>query len=380
MFGGLRFKFRRWQEAGLITAEQAAGILAFEKNRKQGKLVKDLSNVGIFAVLIGLVSLVASNWGSIPPSLKLTGHFALNAGAAFFMLRLDETRRPLAKDACVLGLFGLFLTFIALIGQIYQLHGDLHTTLLFWLLICTPFVWFYGRSYTVAAPWLAVAIVTLYWNIGAHFEGTPNRLLLIGSLISFYLSPVLLLFSRTDWLEKFRPGFVWTFRKLGLYLPAVLANIAIMLFYDSTREVEHQTVQIALLAAGAVGIFALFRPKGKDDQEGADLWYYLMVSSVIMMLPFVLPEVESAALSAALFVAYWVFLAWLGARTHEDNLSNWAIRLIVLRIFIVYLEVFGSLLTTGLGLIISGVLLLVILRYLNRIVAIGRRLVNHEIA
>lgn len=380
MFGGLGFKFKRWREAGLMTADQAEAILTFEKNRKQGKLIKDLTNVGIFAILIGFVSLVSSNWHEIPSSIKLIGHFILNLGLAIFMVQLDEEKRPIVKDACVLGLFGLFLTFMALIGQTYQLHGDLHSTLLFWLAICTPFVWFYGRTYTVATPWLAVAIVTLYFNIGVHFDTTPNRLLLIGSLISFYLPPLLLFFSKTDWLEKFRPGFVWTFRRLGLYLPAVLANIAIMLFYDSTREVEYQAIQIALLAIGLFGIFILFRPQRKDDQEGVNLWFYLIISSIIMMLPFVFPKIESEGLSAVLFVVYWIFLAWLGARIHVENLSNWAIRLVILRLFIVYLEMFGSLLMTGFGLIVSGIILLVVLRYLNLIVAFGRKLVSYEIS
>jgi uncharacterized membrane protein len=379
MFGGLRSKLKRWQEAGFITESQSTDILAFEKDRKQGKLVKDLTNVGVIAILIGFISLVAANWHAIPVSARLIGHFVLNAGLVIFMLRLDETKKPIAKDACVLGLFGLFLTFIALIGQTYQLHGELHITLLFWLLICTPFIWVYGRTYTVITPWLAVAVTTLYWNIGVLFEDTPNRMLLLGSLLSLYLPPAFLLFSKLRWIESFRPGFIWTFRKLGLYLPAVFANIAILLFYDSTRSVEYPFIQLALFAIGLLGIFIIFKPKNEDDQEGFDLWYYLLFSGIIMMLPFAFPGVESEFLSAALFILYWAFLAWLGARIDAENLSNWAIRLVILRLFIVYLEVFGSMLMTGFGLIISGVILLVILRKLNTIMAFGKKLVKYEI-
>jgi uncharacterized membrane protein len=379
MFGGLRSKLKKWHEAGLITETQSSEIYTFEQKRKQGKLVKDLTNVGVIAILIGFISLVAANWHAIPVPVRLIGHFVLNAGLATFMLRLDETKNQVAKDACILGLFGLFLTFIALIGQTYQLHGELHLTLLFWLLICTPFIWVYGRTYTVIAPWLAVAVTTLYWNIGVLFEDTPNRLLLLGSLLSLYLPPALLLFSKLRWIESFRPGFVWTFRKLGLYLPAIFANIAILLFYDSTRTVEYPIIQLALFAAGLLGIFIIFKPKNENDQQGFDLWYYLLFSGIIMMLPFGFPGVESEFLSAALFILYWAFLAWLGARINADNLSNWAIRFIILRLFIVYLEVFGSMLMTGFGLIISGVILLVILRKLNTIVAFGNKLVKYEI-
>jgi hypothetical protein len=380
MFWGLSHKFKRWQKAELVTAAQVEAIIAFERKHKQGKLVRDLTNVGVFAILMGLVSVVAANWGAIPAAVKLAGHFMLNAGVAAFMIRVDGDKHPVLKDACVTGLFGLFLTLIALTGQVFQLHGDLHTTLLLWLGICTPFMWVYGRTYMVAGSWLTVALIALYWNIGHFFDGTPNRLLLIGSLISFYLPPVLLLFAGSGWLERVRPGFVWTFRKLGLYLPVIFANIAIVLFYDSTRVVEHQPVQMVLMAAALLGTFFLFRPAtGTGRRHGAELRYYLMVSGIIMMLPFAFPEVESGWLSAGLFIGYWMFMAWLGAAVQSDSLSDWAIRLVILRLFIVYLEVFGSLLLTGFGLIISGVILLVVLRNLNRIVAVGRRLVNYEI-
>ena len=38
MFGSLKRKFTRWQEAGLISEEQSAAILTFEKELKSGKL------------------------------------------------------------------------------------------------------------------------------------------------------------------------------------------------------------------------------------------------------------------------------------------------------------------------------------------------------
>ena len=378
MFRSLGSKFKRWQDAGLITSDQTEAILAFEKEHKSGKLVKDLSNVGIFAILVGVVSLVASNWADIPPMVKLLGHFILNIAVAGFMLRQDAVKHPLIKDGLVVALFGLFLAFIALIGQVYQLHGDLHKTLLYWLIICTPFVWFYGRSYTVIGPWLVVVVVTLYLNIDAALEYTPHRFLLISSVLSLYLSPLLLLIARNDWLKNVRPGYVKSFHQIGMGLPVIFANIGIFLFYDSWRTIEHQTVQMVLMAIGLLGIFVLLRPR-KGDRQATVLWYYLLFSSMLIMMPFAVPGVESGILSAILFVLYWIFLAWVGVQIHDDNLSNWAIRLVILRIFIVYLEVFGSLLTTGVGLIISGVILLVILRYLNRIVAAGRRLLNYEI-
>lgn len=379
MFGSLKNKFERWQDAGLVTAEQAGAILAFEKTRKSGKLVKDLTNVGILAIILGLASLVASNWNMIPDAAKLIGHFGICGALTALMLKIDGEKHPVGKDACVLLLFGSFLTFIALIGQVFQLHGDLHVTLAFWLALCTPFVWFYGRSYTVMVPWLLVLLATIYMNMLEYLDGDHDMQIVIATVMTFYLPPILILVSRSFWLARYRPGFVQTFYRLGIILPAVLANLALLLFYENFAVSAHYTLQMALMALGLFAIFFIFRPGTRRDESATDLWYYFLVSHIVMMLPFALPQLESGVLSAALFIAYWIFIAWLGARMHAGILTDWAIRLVVLRLFIVYLEVFGSILQTGIGLIVSGILLLVVLRYLNRIVAAGRKLVNYEL-
>ena len=379
MFGSLKGKFKRWQDAGLISEEQSASILAFEKERKGGKLIKDLTNVGIFAILLGFASIVASNWTAIPDMMKLIGHFALNLLVVAFMLRIDGVKHPVRRDACVLLLFGLFLTFIALIGQTYQLHGDLHTTLLLWLGICTPFVWFYGRTYTVAMPWLVAVLIAIHLNMVEYLDENDYVQIVAATVMTFYLSPILILVSRLFWLARHRPGFVQTFYRLGIYLPAILANLSLLLFYDNFSAHQYHTVQIGLMAAGLLGIFFMFRPISRGDETATDLWYYLLASHMMMMLPFVLPQLESGVLSAVLFIVYWIFIAWLGARMQAATLTDWAIRLVVIRLFIVYLEVFGNMLQTGFGLVASGILLLIVLRYLNRIVAVGRKLVNYEI-
>ena len=379
MFGGLKGKFKRWQDAGLVTIEQAEAILAFEKTRKGGKLVKDLTNVAIFAIILGLASLVASNWAYLSDMTKLVGHFGICAAIATLMLKVDGEKHPVGKDACVLLLFGSFLTFISLIGQVYELHGDLPRALALWLAICSPFVWFYGRTYTVIVPWLAVLLITIYLNMIEYLDGSTAMQIFVATVMTFYLSPILILVSRTFWMARHRPGFVQAFYRLGTFLPALFATLGLCLFYGDFFHIPYYTLQMVLMALGLLAILIIFRPTTRRDESANDLWYYLLVSHIVMMLPFALPQLESGVLAAVIFIAYWIFMAWLGARMHSTTLMDWAILLAILRLFIVYLEVFGSMALTGVGLIGSGILLLVILRYLNRIVAAGRKLVNYEL-
>lgn len=380
MFGSLKSKFVRWQDAGLVSEEQASAILAFEKTRKSGKMVRDLTNIGIFAILLGLASIVASHWAGIPDAVKLAGHFLLSGALAALMLKIDRDKHPVGKDACLLLLFGSFLTFIALIGQVYELHGDLHVTLAFWLAICTPFVWFFGRTYSVIVPWLLVTLLTLYMNMLEYLDGDNAVQVVASTVLTFYLPTILILISRLFWLVRNRPGFTQSFYRLGLILPVLFANICIFLFYEFLPAYPvHYVLQVALMAAGLLFIFFAFRPQHARDESARDLWYYLLVSHIVIMLPFALPGLDSGVLAAVVFIGYWLFMAWLGARMHSGALMDWSIRLVILRLFIVYLEVFGSMLHTGVGLLASGILLLMIVRYQSRLVAFGRKVLNYEI-
>jgi len=51
-------------------------------------------------------------------------------------------------------------------------------------------------------------------------------------------------------------------------------------------------------------------------------------------------------------------VAWCGYQAQAMQIVNLATAVIAARIFVAYIEVFGSMLATGAGLIVSGVLLL----------------------
>ncbi len=378
MFGGFDKKLKRWEEAGITMPDQTQRILAFEGERKSGKLSRDLTNVGILAIFLGVLSVIGANWQDIPPFGKIGLHILLNLGVILGILKLDPARHPYGRDACVAALFGLFLTFIALIAQIYNLHGPLFKTMIFWLSICTPFIWYWGRTYTAILPWLCVALFTLFLSIG---EFIPNKMEdLVIPLIFFYLPIVLLLVARAPWFGARRPGFVQSFRTVGLLLPGLYASLAVGLFFipSQYRVLDHHQELVIGLVAGLFAIFTLFHPLKSNDPRKFDLWIYLLVSGIFVTLPLVLPGVVSSVLSAVLFVLYWIYLAWLGARIHSQNLTDWAIRIVMLRLVFFYIEIFGDLMRNGFGLILSGVLLLILIKNRAKIMNFGRKLVRYE--
>ena len=69
------------------------------------------------------------------------------------------------------------------------------------------------------------------------------------------------------------------------------------------------------------------------------------------------PAAEGMA-SAAMIIALLAIVSSYAYCTHQTRLFNVATVLIALRLFGIYLEVFGSLLSTGAGLIVSGLVFL----------------------
>lgn len=82
--------------------------------------------------------------------------------------------------------------------------------------------------------------------------------------------------------------------------------------------------------------------------------------SIVAPLLLMLPNIE--ILGAVHFIAYWTFAGWIGYRLGYDRLVSSAITLICLRVIVIYLELFSSLLATGFGLIGSGIVILLFLR------------------
>jgi hypothetical protein len=82
------------------------------------------------------------------------------------------------------------------------------------------------------------------------------------------------------------------------------------------------------------------------------------LASVLIGLGALVPHAHVAMVGALGFVIVWALVAWCGYQAHAMQIVNLATAVIAARIFVAYIEVFGSLLATGAGLIVSGVLLL----------------------
>ena len=73
---------QRWQEVGIIDATTAERIIAHERRSSRPVLLLAIGGLGAFTIGVGLISVIAANWGDIPRLVKLLamlGLFGANA-------------------------------------------------------------------------------------------------------------------------------------------------------------------------------------------------------------------------------------------------------------------------------------------------------------
>jgi len=114
---GIHKKLTKWQDAGLIAPDQMHAILAHESSHTQGRFARGMIGIALFAIGIGILSIIAANWLWIPGAVKLGVHSLVNAGLAFAIWRMmGPDVNLLKRDSLVLILFFLTLTWICWSG------------------------------------------------------------------------------------------------------------------------------------------------------------------------------------------------------------------------------------------------------------------------
>ena len=130
-----------------------------------------------------------------------------------------------------------------------------------------------------------------------------------------------------------------------------------MLWYDFTYKAmqDYTLVILGIFAIGAA--WAKFLPLPENIVSNEDEPYIrklIFLSLGFAFMPFIIPAIGGSVTAAFSFIIFWLIVGYLAQKTDRTALMNIAITLIAIRIYIIYIELFGSLLQTGFGLILSG--------------------------
>lgn len=358
-------KLQRWEKAGLLNADAVQNILKYEKDHKGQKFTRSLFGLGAFAILIGILAIIASNWQAIPQNTKLILHILMNIGVAFMIFKTAKEGNEKRCDLWTFGLMGLTLTFIGLCGQVFHLKGDIADAFMLWGVLVTPFVVIYGRTLISLFPWIVGVLFAVYAAAQKYiFADMDDELIIVFGLAFGFFVPLAMIFASTLIQSEERITLQRVLYIGGAFLMILSASIACQLWYVDDFNTQLNALHyVGMIVISGLAIASLKFIKtpihiiAPEDQKSLALM--LMASVLATALPFFLaPVIQINFFSALAFIGYWVVIGLCAQRMDRQGLVSIAIIVIAIRIYVVYLELFGSMVMTGFGLIFSGLVLM----------------------
>src|SRR5262249_27600528 len=359
---GLDRKLARWEAAGLIDAAARARIRAFEQSKRAPVALYGLGVLGAGTLALGVVSVIAANWDGIPGTVKLGGDLLI--GVALATSTYVAVRRGPGWPAGVLItlFYGFTLASIALVGQVYQLNAPMYQGLLVWTAASLPLV-LLGRSHALAALATAGIAVTHALSVSPLIEflnpgGGANRDL---SATILFASPLLYIpLARVPWLVRNAPAFSRTITVAAWI--AVLIGGFLLQFVWYTDIASDHPLGWSLLATGVItAAVTLALPRvypHLDARPRRGLTTVLAFAWLTLALGSAIPRPSADVVGAILQVVWLGLFAWTAIQVGLVRAFNALTALVALRVLAIYFEVFGSLLSTGVGLITGGALTL----------------------
>lgn len=354
-------KLAAWVEQGLITSDQASAIRAYEERLPQRHwAILAIAGIGIVAFVTGVISLIAANWEIISATSKIITYFLIQTGLAIIFVAF-RNHAGLPREA-PLTLFALmFLAGIGVVSQIFNLRGDGWEALLFWAMLTAPSVWI-SQSRLLPHLWLAgITAAQLQWTFAS--DG--------GALALFDRGVALLSFWLVAWsLGVFRhPVSLPTPLRHATLSWAVVALLGVgsfvanVLWYETPLpeplSLERRLLLLAPWAACGIAAASLTLsrpPHGKWFRASALTMVFLLC--LFTSIPLLFPVGSQKVVGCLGFQLVWAAAAAAAAFSRHRRLFDVATLVIALRFVVVYLEVFGSLTTTGLGLMACGLVIL----------------------
>ena len=357
-------KLARWESAGLIDGATRARIRAFEQSERGPIALYALGVLGAGTVALGILSVIAANWDGIPGTVKLAADLLIGLGLAVATYLAVRRGAGWPVEVLVTVFWGFTLASIALVGQVYQLTAPMYQALLAWTVATLPLV-LLGSSQALAALAVAGIAVTHALSVSPLIEflhpgGGANRDL---SAAILFASPLLYLpLARRPWLLRNRPAFSRTLT-VAAWIAVLLLGFALQFVWyddvDGDRVLRWSLGATAAVAAAIV--FALPRlypdmaPRARHGLAAIVVFAWLTV-----LVGAAIPRPSAQVVGAVLQVVWLGLFAWTSIQLGQVRAFNVLTGLIALRVLAIYFEVFGSLLSTGVGLITGGALTLAV--------------------
>ena len=354
----------KWLDAGLIDSETAQRIRQYEADRSRPVGLWSLIGLGALAIGLGIISVVAANWDDIPGMVRLTIHGLLMAAVAAAIFWLQPRKGFLGlhvKDVLLFVLAVLGATFFGHLGQVYQTSSPLWQPLAMWLLLFSPLMLLAGRGWLISALWIVGLLGTGIAHMSWYAQQTSEPpSLYIAAITSLPVLALLLAIFVKD--ISARQAF-W--KQVGQFaLAAFVAGISIKLIADGLSKggfygSEGHALPIAAMQLGLWSAAALLIYLFRRTASGTSTAAILIAAAIVSFVSSITLSTEPLA-NALLFMAFWAAIGWSAIYAGWRIIFQLVVAIIALRLIILSFELASDLLSSGMGLILAGVITIAI--------------------
>jgi uncharacterized membrane protein len=375
-------KLAEWEAAGFLDAAQRQRIEAHEAARARPVLFYALAGLGAFTLGVGILSVVAANWDGIGKPAKLGLDLLLIASVSALLYAAKRAEKQVLVEVAAGVQYALTLASVGLLGQVYQLGAPLYQGLLLWTGLTIPLMTLI-RGRILAWVWLGGTLTTEGFALEAlieHLAYGPtvpvnyDAELMAALLVPAWALPFLA--AHVPAFARPRPLVAHTVvESMWLLLLAAGLAVSCVFYANSDAHLLHWGAwAFALELGGLAGlVWKLYPAWPVAARAGMMVAVLLVASAGVLGTTFVREDHASvAALFHVLLLGSAAFVALkLGSARGFHAFAG----LIALRILIGYVELFGSMLDTGLGMIAGGMLTLLLLWvWTRKTAAIARRM------
>ncbi|MCB1172099.1 MAG: DUF2157 domain-containing protein [Leptospiraceae bacterium] len=339
-------KLIEWQKANLIQADQAAAIAEFEQTRSAERpyILFAFVGLGIVAIMIGIISLIAFNWDEIPAAVKLATDFGVMVLLAIGLVYLWQKQSVIWFEATLLT-FALWIpATIGLVSQVFHQGGELYDALL-WSCSLSALLLVFTRKAILPHLWLAAFTFASAEGIFGRLFDDSEGLYFIAWLSGGFLLLATIMQSRPLRAHPLQ-------RALAIWGLGILTGGLGMLSFDISDSI-FEASGLAWSGSLFMGVLLVLSSQilagwGKAQSITAGIVVFLAALLLSGLLA------DSEWLRAFTLIGVFLGLAAIHAGWQMEKIFHFYMIAAGIRIYAVYLEVFSDLATTGIGLIFSG--------------------------
>ncbi len=363
-------KLALWVENKLLTKEQSQSIFNFEKENAQTKPNKFLFSIlllGVIVLTIGIISLIAVNWWSISDFIKQLLAILILIALSVSAYYAQAKNKNILFEILITTINLFILCCIGLIGQIYNLSGSWSQTLLLWTFIAAGPVFLSQKTINYLI-WCLTMLAGLVIFLAENDTGSHYFIF----SIPIIFSALIVFLKKRKILKPFNQALSITC--FWLTLANIYFSSLINMLSFAKDDLKSLNFGIIFALCGVLMIF-LNRDLAKQRKI-----LYTIILIIYTLFSF---KIFTLGLAASIMqILFLTALAILFAMNDNKRYFNIVIFLAGLNFFSIYLRVFGTLMATGFGLIISGLVIIgiayLLYKYNDKLKTLARSFDNEK--